>query len=265
MNTYYATIRERLWPVFLFKVNKTREIGPQIDHHLHRLRDTARRLIKLPASGVPKAFVKHVEDWAKLLQQQANFYEEALRRRAWDQPEPPRSSFMGELIGTLLGHKPSAPKPRPGLAAFQKEALKLSDEAARMESALERLGAELLDGFQPSLYAWFNLWTGQNQEAPTASGMGVTAEQLEGLLTQLPGGKQLSSLDLHRSSEERLTIAGSIAEGFAFQRLDSSGSGYEYSATDDHSLAETLALGTAFLEGDEDWDSAIKWEPDKKS
>lgn len=172
---------------------------------------------------------------------------------------------MGELIGSLLGLKPSAPKPQPGLAAFQREALKLSGEAARMEAGLERLGAELLDGFQPSLYAWFNLWTGQKQEAPTASGMGATAERLEGLLTQLPGGNQLSSLDLHRSSEERLTIAGSIAEGFAFQRLDSSGSGYEYSATSDHSPAETLALASAFLEGDEDWDSDLKWSPEEKT
>jgi hypothetical protein len=239
MNRYYAATRERLWPILLFKIAKTQEIESQTESHLRLLRDTARRLIKLPTLDAPKTLTKHVQDWGKLLQRQANFYEESLRRREWDQPEASTSSFIGQLIGFVFEINKPAPKPKPGLAVFQKEAIKLSDEAARMEAILERLGAELLENFQPALYAWFNVWTGQDHKVPADSGMVTSPEQLETLLTKLPGGKQLSSFDLYRSSEESLTIVGSISEGFVFQRLNAAGSTFEFSTTEDYPLADS--------------------------
>lgn len=261
---FYAEARSRLWPVLLFKVDRRKNVAPQLECHRALLQKTARQLLKLPTTDIPKPLVKHVEDWAKLLQRQAAFHDEGLRHRFWEQPEDSTGSIISELLKAFFGSPKAPPGEKPGLARFQKGAITLSNEVERMEAILERLGIEHIEGYDPRDYAWYTLWVGSDEDEPRASGMGVADGVLRDLLGRLPGGRQVSNLYLHTNSHDRLSICGSPAEGFAFQRLNLSGSGYEYSKAGGCPLDECAKFAGSFLSGDEEWDEGIEWTPDEE-
>jgi len=280
--TYYLQVRGILWPVLMGRVDKTKALREQVFAIAANENKAAKKLLRLPTGGAPAALVRHAEAWAKHLQG----YEEIIRSAdALDLFEPDdeegseshRDSepglirtavggflavFLHDALGLSSRSGSSTPAERASASAFsahQKRAQKYSDERTRLEALLERAGADHVPDLQARDSIRLLRWAEKEELHPKQAIMGPTDAEVEEQLSLLPGGDQLSVVELFPRSDEYLSVFGAVDEGFTFRYDDKTTGCTMESAEDGLPLAETLKLVRNVLAAPDEWESLVKW------
>lgn len=279
---YYRKVREILWPLLLTRVDTTEPLTPQMRKRATDEQKAAMQLLRLPTGDAPKAIVHHVEAWAKHLQAGQEHYGRAETLGLFDSPEEPQERTEPGLIGTFVGgffktlaaeafgiksSSKGSPSPvgptQAQLDSHQKKAKRWKEERDRLEAALERVGADHVRDYRARDYFQLSRWTGEEEALPTLRVMGPTDKMLREQLATLPGGKQLSVIELYPRSAEYFAVNGAANEGFAFHYLDRVTGESSHSKQEDFSLADALNIAVQFCEHPEGWGKLVEWEEEQ--
>jgi DNA-binding transcriptional ArsR family regulator len=109
--------------------------------------------------------------------------------------------------------------------------------------------------------ALLQVWVGQRQnpqlldclESPT------DAEILD-QLQRLPGGDQISTVELHISKTHHIAVGGSVSEGFYARYHEFSRAGEWESVRDDLSVELAAKLVAAYRDQASDWKKVVDWK-----
>lgn len=109
--------------------------------------------------------------------------------------------------------------------------------------------------------AVLEVWLGdkQNPQLRNCFESPTDAEIIE-QLNLLPGGDQISSIELHISKTHHIAVGGSVKEGFHARYHEFSRAGEWESVRDDLSLESAANLVASYLDQIKDWKQLIKWK-----
>jgi len=105
------------------------------------------------------------------------------------------------------------------------------------------------------------VWVG-NKESPTLINLleSPNDEEIEKQLKLLPGGDQVSSVELHISKTHHIAVGGSTNEGFYARYREFSRAGEWQTPREDLSLQVTVQLLTSYRDQTPTWKQLVEWQ-----
>jgi len=109
--------------------------------------------------------------------------------------------------------------------------------------------------------AVLQVWVGDRQNPRLVNCLeSPTDDEITEQLKLLPGGDQISTLELHISKTHYIAIGGSVTEGFYARYHEFSRAGESETVRDDLSLESAANLAAAYRDQTEDWKQLVRWE-----
>lgn len=109
--------------------------------------------------------------------------------------------------------------------------------------------------------AILEVWIGDKGEPQLKNRLECpTNSEIENELRLLPGGEQISSLEIHISKTHYIAVGGSQGEGFEVRNHEFSRAGEWESVRDDISLDLTTKLLSSYRDQHPEWRNLIEWQ-----
>jgi len=84
-------------------------------------------------------------------------------------------------------------------------------------------------------------------------------QEIEKQLLSIPGGRQISCIELHRSKGLFITAAGSVAEGFLVKHREFSEAGDWECPNHQLDIKVTINIIASYADGDDKWRELVDW------
>jgi hypothetical protein len=109
--------------------------------------------------------------------------------------------------------------------------------------------------------AILEVWLGDKRDPQLKNRLECpTNSEIENELRLLPGGKQISSVEIHISKTHYIAVGGSQAEGFDVRYHEFSRAGEWEGVRDDISLGLTTKLLCSYRDQHPEWKNLIEWQ-----
>src|SRR5207302_6821858 len=109
--------------------------------------------------------------------------------------------------------------------------------------------------------AILEVWVGDKQNPQLLNCLeSLTDGEITEQLQLLPGGDQISTIELHISKTHHIAVAGSIAEGFHARYREFSRAGEWETVRDDVPLESAANLVTSYRDQLHDWKRLVEWK-----